>query len=101
MNESNHAARRIAVIGGGISGLAAAHRLTELEPGCEIALFESGSRLGGVLQTLHEQDFQVECSADNFITTVPWGLDLCKRLGLVDDLVQTNPTFRRTFVIRK
>lgn len=92
---------RIAVIGGGISGLAAAHRLNEIDPTIEVALFERGSRLGGVLHTVHEQGFQVEQSADNFITTVPWGLDLCRRVGLADELVQTNPAFRQTFVVRR
>ena len=67
---------------------------------CELTLFERGSRLGGVLWTVHESGFQVEQSADNFITTVPWGLDLCKRLGLGDELVQTNPDCRRTYVVR-
>ena len=93
--------RRIAVIGGGISGLAAAHRLGELEPTCEIVLFERLSRLGGALWTKHEQGFQVEQGVDNFITTLPWGLALCRRLGLEDQLVQTCPDFRRTFVVRR
>ena len=93
--------RRVAVIGGGIAGLAAAHRIVELDPACELTLFEAGPRLGGVLATVHEEGFQVEQSADNFITTVPWGLDLCRRLGLSDRLVQTNPACRRTFVVRR
>ena len=93
--------RRVAVIGGGITGLSAAFRLMELAPACQVTLFETQSRLGGVVATVHEQGFQVEQSADNFITTVPWGLDLCKRLGLIDDLITTNPAFRQTFVVRK
>ena len=93
--------RRIAIIGGGISGLAAAHRLVELASQSRFVLLESDSRLGGVLRTDHSDGFQVEQSADNFITTVPWGLDLCKRLGLADELIQTNPAHRRTFVVRK
>jgi protoporphyrinogen/coproporphyrinogen III oxidase len=66
-----------------------------------MTLFEAGSRLGGVVSTLHRGGFQVEQSADNFITTVPWGLDLCQRLGLTDQLVQTNSNCRRTFVVRR
>jgi oxygen-dependent protoporphyrinogen oxidase len=93
--------RRIAVIGGGIAGLASAHRLRELDPACELTLLEAGERLGGVLSTVHEDGFQIEQSADNFITTIPWGLDLCKRLGLGDQLVQTNPAHRHTFVVRR
>ncbi len=92
---------RVAVIGGGISGLAAAFRLTEMAPGCRLALWERDSRLGGVLSTVHQDGFQVEQSADNFITTVPWGIDLCKRIGLGDQLMQTNPAYRQTCVVRK
>jgi len=100
MNQDIHGARRVAIVGGGIAGLAAAHRLVELAPQCELTLFEAGPRLGGVLSTVHENGFQIEQSADNFITTVPWALDLCKRLGLGDRLIQTNPACRRTFVVR-
>ncbi len=101
MTDQPNRTRRIAVVGGGISGLAAAHRLVELGGGDEVVLFEERDRLGGVLETIHEDGFQVEQSADNFITTFPWAVDLCKRLGLSDNLVQTNPEFRRTFVIRR
>ena len=82
VNDSLSTSRRIAVIGAGISGLAAAHRLMEIEPGCQPVIFERGSRLGGVIQTIHERGFQVEQSADNFITTVPWGIDLANGLDL-------------------
>jgi oxygen-dependent protoporphyrinogen oxidase len=57
--------------------------------------------VGGVLSTVHQDGFQVEQSADNFITTVPWGIDLCKRIGLGDQLMQTNPACRHTCVVRK
>ena len=101
MSRQPEGARRIAIIGGGIAGLAAAHRLTELDPRCETTLFEADHRLGGVLSTVHEDGFQVEQSADNFITSVPWGVNLCKRLGLGDRLIQTNPACRRTLVVRR
>jgi oxygen-dependent protoporphyrinogen oxidase len=91
--------RRIAVIGGGIAGLAAAHRLVELDPSCKITLFEASDRLGGVISTVHRDGFQVERSSDNFITTIPWGVNLCKRLGLAEQLIQTNSAYRRTFVV--
>ncbi len=94
-------ARRVAVIGGGISGLAAAHRLIELDPACQLALYERRPRVGGALWTKHEEGYQIEQGVDNFITTLPWGLDLCRRLGLEDQLVQTNPKFRQTYVVRR
>ena len=89
------------MVGGGISGLAAAYRVTELCPQAELVVFEAGLRVGGVLHTIHEAGFQVEQSADNFITTVPWGVELCRRLGMADELIQTNPAFRHTFVVRR
>ncbi len=101
MNSSSIHPRRIAVIGGGISGLAAAHRLIERDPNCRPTLLEAGPRLGGVLSTLHRDGFQVERSADNFITTLPYGLELCRRLGLTDRLTPTNPKNRRTYVVAR
>lgn len=101
MNSQSSTPRRVAVIGGGIAGLAAAHRLVELDPQCQVTLIEAAPRLGGVVSTVHEAGFQIEQSADNFITTVPWGVNLCRRLGLTDQLVQTNPAYRRTFVVRR
>lgn len=93
--------RRFAIIGGGISGLAAAHRLRELDPAAQIALFEASETLGGVLQTSRAQGYLLDHSADNFITNVPWALDLCRRIGLADELVPTRETSRRAFVVRK
>ncbi|MBN2024462.1 MAG: protoporphyrinogen oxidase [Pirellulales bacterium] len=93
--------RHVAVVGAGIAGLAAAHRVTQLDPACELVVFEAGDRAGGVLWTVHEAGFQVEQSADNFITTVPYGLELCRSLGLGDRLVQTNPACRQTYVVHR
>jgi oxygen-dependent protoporphyrinogen oxidase len=92
---------RIAIIGGGISGLAAAHRLRELLPRCELSLFEASHRLGGVLETVERDDFLIERSADNFLSAPPAALELCRRLGMEDELVPTDETRRRAFVVRK
>ncbi len=90
---------KIAVLGAGISGLAAAYRLNQ--QGASVHVYDRRDRVGGVLTTLNRDGFQIEQSADNFITTVPWGVKLCKELGLGDQLVQTNPKYRRTYVVRK
>ena len=90
--------RRIAVVGGGISGLAAAHRLHEIDPGVDLVLFEASDRLGGVLQTSRLDGYLVEHSADNFITNVPWGVDLCRAVGLEDQLCATDDRFRKAYV---
>ncbi|HEV2969495.1 MAG TPA: protoporphyrinogen oxidase [Pirellulales bacterium] len=93
--------RRIAVIGGGIAGLAAAHRLLELDPSVRVTLFEASGRLGGSLHTVSRDGFLIEQGADSFITNVPWGVDLCRRIGLADELIGTNPEGRRAFVVRR
>ncbi|EAQ77487.1 protoporphyrinogen IX and coproporphyrinogen III oxidase [Blastopirellula marina DSM 3645] len=92
-------ATRIAVVGGGISGLAAAHRLRELAPTTEIVLYEAAERLGGVLETRRQDGFLAEQSADTFITNVPWGVDLCRRLGIESELLPTNDALRKAYVV--
>ncbi len=93
----------MAVIGGGITGLSAAHRLLELQDQLprpvEITLFESGERLGGVMGTLEIDGYRVETGADSFITDKPWAVDLVERLGLADRLISTDARFRRSLVL--
>lgn len=101
VSNANIAQQRVVVIGGGISGLAAAHRLRELKPDCEIVLIEAGNRLGGVLDTVRRDGFLIEQSADNFITNVPWGVELCRRVGLGDALVTTSSEHRGALVVHR
>ena len=93
--------RRIAIIGGGISGLAAAHRALELDPAAQVTLFEASDRLGGVLQSDRRDGWLIERSADMFTTREPWALDLCRRIGIADELLETDARFRRAFVVRR
>jgi len=91
---------RIAIIGGGISGLTAAFRLTQLLPQANLSLFEASGRLGGVLNTVQQDGYLIEQSADNFLVKPSAGLDLCRQLGLGDDLLTTDESRRRAFVVR-
>ena len=93
--------RRVAIIGGGIAGLAAAHRLRELNTAGEVVLFEASDRLGGVLQTTERDGWLIEHAADNFITNVPWAVDLCRRIGFEQELLPTDDRFRKAFVIHR
>ena len=62
--------KRIAVIGGGITGLTAAYYLEKLAPpDCEITLFERSRRLGGVVSSPVEDGFRFEEGPDSFLTT--------------------------------
>jgi oxygen-dependent protoporphyrinogen oxidase len=93
--------QRVVIVGGGISGLAAAHHLQEISPETEIVLLEAGKRLGGVIKSTKKDGFLVESAADNFITTSPVAVDLCKQLGLGDELLQTNAQGRGAMVLCK
>lgn len=78
---------RVAVVGGGIAGLAAAYELTTNHPGTEVVLLEAGPRLGGKIETQPFAGLPVELGPDTFLARVPWAVDLCKELGLFDELV--------------
>jgi oxygen-dependent protoporphyrinogen oxidase len=98
------AIERIVIIGGGITGLAAAHRLIErpdeTKQQLEVLLLEASSRVGGVLKTEQRDGFLIESGADSFISEKPAAIDLAKRIGLDSHLIQTNETQRRSFVVR-
>ncbi len=93
---------RIAIIGGGISGLAAAFALEEhRRAGADIdyVLYEASTRLGGVLRTEHIDGCLVEAGPDSFITEKPWATDLCRALGLGDQLIGSNDVDRKTYIL--
>ncbi len=96
---------RVIVIGGGLSGLAAAHRIHErsraLRRSIDLTVLEAKDRVGGVISTERFDGFTLEGGPDSFITNKPWGLDLCERLGLADRLIETDASHRRSFVVRK
>src|SRR5438067_2049154 len=87
---------RVAVVGGGVAGLAAAHRLVERGVR-ELVLLEAGDRLGGSIATERRDGFTIEAGADSFLTEKPWAVDLCERLGV--PLVGTREGERRTYVV--
>ncbi len=94
--------KRIAILGGGISGLAAAFALEELRRAgsdLEYVLYEASSRLGGVLRTEKVDGCLVEAGPDSFITEKPWATDLCRELGLGDQLIGSNDADRKTYIL--
>jgi len=96
---------RIAVVGGGISGLAAAHRILEQRKQhntpVDLHLLEAGGRLGGVIHTSERDGFLLEGGPDSFISEKPWALSLCHRLGLESSLIGTGETHRRSFIVHQ
>ena len=96
---------RVVVVGGGISGLAAAHRLMELNGEgsykIEIALLEADQRVGGAIATEHVNGFLVESGPDSFITEKPWGIQLCERLGIASNLISLRSTRQNIYVVHQ
>lgn len=97
--------KSVVIIGGGISGLAAAHRLMELRKEgaapAEITVVEAGGRFGGVIETDLVNGFLLEGGPDSFISDKPWALDLCLRLGMAGEIIGTNENHRRSFILKK
>ena len=93
---------RIAIIGGGIAGLAAAYELElarEAGQPIEYALFEAGPRLGGVIASSMVEGTVIERGPDSFLTEKPAAAALCRELGLADQLMPSNDSERKTYIL--
>ena len=89
---------RIVVVGGGVTGLAAADRLLRRAPDADVTLFEKAERLGGEIHTERVDGFVIEAGADSFLTRKARGVGLCEELGLADRLVARRAQHAGTFV---
>ncbi|OGW72504.1 MAG: protoporphyrinogen oxidase [Omnitrophica bacterium GWA2_52_12] len=95
--------KKVAILGGGISGLAAAHRLFELSDQekipLEITILEAAPRLGGVIETVTRAGFQMESGPDMFITERPAALNLSRRLNLEPELLPVTQEHSQSYVL--
>lgn len=92
----------LVVVGGGITGLAAAHaalRYKGLDPS-QVLLVEGSDRVGGHVRTLEKQGFLLECGPDCFLNEKPQALELVQELGLEQELISTSPQARQSFLVR-
>src|SRR5262245_2317086 len=92
------------VVGGGITGLTVAYRLTQAARGCdgplEVILLEASGRLGGTIATHCQDGLLMEQGPDSFLSAKPWGVRLCEELGLSAALIGTTPQYRQSFIVR-
>ena len=88
----------VVVIGGGISGLAAAEYLSRQEPPPRLTLLEASPRLGGHIRTEQRDGFVMEAGPDVLLAAKPAAIALAKRVGLESRLVGTSPTARGSYV---
>jgi oxygen-dependent protoporphyrinogen oxidase len=99
--------KRVAIVGGGISGLTAAYEL-ELarKRGAEIDwhLYEASDRLGGIVETTRlatpESEYILEGGPDGWVSEKPWARELAVELGLEDELIDSNDATRKTYILR-
>lgn len=87
----------VVIIGGGITGLAAAWELQQ--QGVDYVLLESSGRLGGKIVTERADGFIIEGAADSFLVNKPWAWQLCQEIGLGDQLIGTNDAQRNVYVL--
>jgi oxygen-dependent protoporphyrinogen oxidase len=87
----------IAIVGGGIAGLATAYQLAC--DGVAFTLFEASERLGGIVETVNRDGFVIECGPDSWVTEKPWARELAIELGLEDQIIPSNDQWRRTYVL--
>ncbi|MGH2542332.1 MAG: protoporphyrinogen oxidase [Ardenticatenaceae bacterium] len=92
--------KHVVIVGGGISGLAAAYRLQMLAPEVKVTLVERESRLGGKIATERAHGFVVEGGADCFLARKPRGIALCEELGIAQRLQGRNPDYEKTYILR-
>jgi len=93
---------RIAIVGGGISGLAAAYELEKARAAGEpvaYTLFESRQVLGGALASEIVNGAVIEKGPDSFITEKPAAAELCRELGIGDQLIPSNDVARKTWIV--
>src|SRR5438552_11341299 len=97
--------RTVLIVGGGIAGLSAAYGLAESatarDSPIQCTLVEAEPRLGGKILTEQVGGFVIEGGPDSFLSQKPWGMELCRRLGLADRVIGTNQDRRKTYVYAK
>jgi oxygen-dependent protoporphyrinogen oxidase len=94
--------KRIAIVGGGIAGVAAAYELARMArdgAALQVMLFEAATRLGGIVETVREGGFVMECGPDAWVTEKPWTRELAEELGLGDEVMASNDATRKTYVL--
>jgi oxygen-dependent protoporphyrinogen oxidase len=95
--------RSVIIVGGGISGLSTAFALLEQAAVAEVALtctiLDAAPVWGGKILTHRVGQLVMEAGPDSFLSQKPWAMELCRRLGLADQLINTNPVEKKASVL--
>lgn len=88
--------KKIAVIGGGISGLTAAFLLKR--KGFDVTVFEANDAVGGNVQTIQKEGYTIE-QGPNSLLKAPRLVDLVRMLGLEDEVIAANPEAQKRYIL--
>ena len=92
--------KRVVIIGGGITGLAAAHALDQhSSSACSVTLVEADSRLGGNIVSIFHNGFTIDGGPDSWVAAKPHATKLAKAVNLGDELMGTRPDTRKVHIV--
>lgn len=90
---------RVVVVGAGLAGLTAAHRILELAPAADLVLLEASERAGGLLGTVEREGFVIDTGPDSILSEKRAAIELAQRLGIGERLVGTRDGHRGAYVV--
>lgn len=93
-------AKRVIIVGGGISGLSALHFLRRMRPEYDVTLYESEKRLGGTIGTDKIDGYSFDWGPNGFLDREPLTLQLCNELNLEGQLERANDNVNNRFILR-
>lgn len=90
--------KRVVIVGGGITGIAAAHALERAIARCEVRLVERAAHLGGSVQTIRHNGFTIDAGPDSWSTADSHTTRLAQEVGLGNELIAPRPEAERSYV---
>ena len=90
--------KSVAIIGAGITGLAAAYGLNK--KGIRVIVFEKNQTIGGVIQSFHEKGFLAEAGPNTMRVMEPDIESLLNELNIENEIVDPDPRIKKRFIVR-
>ncbi len=91
--------KRVAIVGAGISGLAAAWQLSRTADAPQVTVFDAAMRAGGIIETIRQDGFVIELGPDSWVSEKPAARELAMELGLREELIASNDGTRKTHLL--
>ena len=88
----------IAILGAGITGLTAAHRLAQR--GHRVRVFETSGRIGGAIRTEIASDWLIEGGPNSILSGDPAFTQLVDELGLASEMIEADPAAKNRYIVR-